>query len=137
MPYAEREIDNRIGVEIAQRDRARQGRTGHHRVDLGDLDRALAAPPGAIKSYGYVRRIPELRFVGGVIHQRSQARAARAHVHVETERIGSDLKIHAAVRDTTIEQRVGIAPHVEQTADVEPTCLNAPRAAYRIRQLAD
>jgi len=37
---------------------------------------------------------------------------------VETERIGAGLKVHAAVRDTTIEQRVGVAPHVEQTADL-------------------
>jgi hypothetical protein len=56
---------------------------------------------------------------------------------VETERIGAGLKIHAAVRDTTIEQRVGIVPHVEQTADVEPTCLDVPRAAHWIRQRAD
>jgi hypothetical protein len=40
---------------------------------------------------------------------------------VETERIGAGLKVHAAVRDTTIEQRVGVAPHVEQTADVPPS----------------
>src|SRR5580704_14726651 len=73
MPHAECEIDNRIGVEVAQRDRARQGRTGQRRVDLGDLDRALGPPPGAIESYGHVRRIAELRFVGGVIRQRSQA----------------------------------------------------------------
>ena len=38
---------------------------------------------------------------------------------------------------TTIEQRVGVAPHVEQTADVEPTCLDVPRAAHRIRRCAD
>src|SRR6202007_3105043 len=94
-------------------------------------------PPGAIELYGHVRRIAELRFVGGVVRQRSQARAARAHVHVEAERIGAGPKIHAAVRDTTIEQRVAVAPHVEQTADVEPTCLDVPRAAHRIRQLAD
>ena len=29
------------------------------------------------------------------------------------------------------------AYHVEQTTDVEPTCLDVPRAAHRIRQLAD
>src|SRR4029077_10492793 len=115
----------------------RQGRTGHRRVDLGDLDRALGPAPGAIESYGDVRRIAELQVVSGVIRQCSQARAARAHVHVEPERVGAGLKIHAAVRDTTIEQRAGVVPHVEQTADVEPTCLDVPRAAYRIRQLAD
>src|SRR5208282_120888 len=54
MLHAECEIDNRIGVEIAQCDRARQGRTGHRRVDLGDLDRALGPAPGAIESYGHV-----------------------------------------------------------------------------------
>ena len=89
MPHAECEIDNRIGVEVTQRDRARQGRTGQRRVDLGDLDRALGPPPDAIESHGHVRRIAELRFVGGVIRQRSQARAAGAHVRVETERIGA------------------------------------------------
>jgi hypothetical protein len=136
MLYAECEIDNRIGVEIAQRDRSRGG-TGHGRVDLGDLDRAPDPAPGAIESYGDVRRIAELRLVVGVICQRSQARAARAHVHVETERIDAGLKVHAAVRDTTIEQRVGVAPHIEQTSDVEPTCLDVPCAAHRIRQLAD
>ena len=61
IPDAECEIDNRIGVEIAKRDRARQGRTGHRRVDLGDLDRAPGPAPGAVESYGHVRRIAELR----------------------------------------------------------------------------
>ena len=137
MPHAECEIYDRIGVEVAQCDRARQVRTGQRRVDLGDLDRALGRPPGAIESYGHVRRIAELRFVHGVIRQRSQARAARAHVHVETEFICAGPKIHAAVRNTTIQQRVGVAPHVEQMPDVEPMCLDVPRAAHRIRQLAD
>src|ERR1700719_578244 len=137
MLHAECEIDNRISVEISQCDRARQGGTGHRRVDLGDLDRAPDPAPGAIESYGHVRRIAELRLVGGVIRQRSQARAARAHAHVETEHIGAGLKVHAALRDTTIEQRVSVAPHVETTSDVEPTCLEIPRAAYRMRQLAD
>src|SRR5215813_11308150 len=120
MLHAEREIDNRIGVEVAQRDRARQGRTGQRRMDLGDFDRALGPPPGAIESYGHVRWIAELRLVLGVIRQRSEARAARANVHVETERIVAGPKSHSAVRDTTIEQRIGVAPHVEETADVEP-----------------
>src|SRR5580698_10721397 len=73
MLHAECEIDNRIGVEVAQRDRARQGRTGQRRVDLGDLDRALGPPPDAIESHGHVRRIAELRVVDGVIRQHSQA----------------------------------------------------------------
>ncbi len=136
-PDAECEIDNRIGVEVAQRDRARQGRTGQRRVDLGDLDRALGPAPDAIESHGHVRRIAELRFVDGVIRQHSQAHAAPAQVHVETELIGAGPKIHAAVCNTTIEQRVGVAPHVEQTPDVEPTCLDVPRAAHRSWQLAD
>jgi len=106
-------------------------------MDLGDIDRARDPAPGAIELYGHVRRIAQLRLVGGVICQRFQARAARAHVHVETERIGAGLKVHAAVRDTTIEQQVGVAPHVEQTSNVEPTCLDVPRAAHRIRQFAD
>ena len=106
-------------------------------MDLGDLDHAPGPAPGAIESYGQVRRIAELELVVGVIRQRSQARAARAHVHVKTKRIGADLKIHAAVRDTTIEQRVGVAPHVEQMADVEPTYLDVPRAAPRICQLVN
>src|ERR1700687_2615160 len=131
MLYAECEIDNRIGVEISQGDRARQGGTGHRRVDLGDLDRAPDPAPGAIESYGHVRRLAELRLVGGVIRQRSQARAARAQAHVETERIGAGLEVYATVRDTTIEQRVRVAPHVEQTPGVEPTCLDTPRAAHR------
>ena len=127
MPHAECEIDTRIGIDVAQRDRARQVRTGQRPVDLGDLDRALGTPPDAVESQGHVRRIAELRFVGGVIRQRSEARTARAHVDVETERIGARPKIHAAVRNTTIEERVAFAPHVEQTADVEPTCLDVPR----------
>ena len=135
--YAECEVDDRIGVEIAQCNRARQGGTGHGRVDLGDLDRTPDPAPGAIESYGSVRRIAELRLVIGVIRQRSQARAARADVHVESERIGTGLKVHAAVRHTTIEERVGVAPHVEQTAEVEPTCFDVPRAAHRIPWLAD
>lgn len=106
-------------------------------MDLGDLDRAPDPAPSSIESYGHVRRIAELRLVVGVIRQRSQARAARTNTHVETEHIGTGLKVHAAVRDTTIEQRVGVAPHVEQTSDVEPTCLDVPCAAHRIRQLTD
>src|ERR1700680_3583841 len=102
MLHAECEIDNRIGVEISQYDRARQGGTGHRRVDLGDLDRAPDPAPGAIESYGHVRRLAELRLVVGVIRQRSQARAAYAHAHVETERIGASLKVHAAARDPPI-----------------------------------
>ena len=137
MLHAECEIDNRIGVEIAQCDRARKGGTGHGRVDLGDLERALSPAPDALESYGYVCPLAELRLVVGVIRQNSQARAARAHVHVETEPIGTGLQVHAAVRDTTIEQRVGVAPHIEQTAHVEPTRFNVPRAAHRIRPLAD
>src|SRR5581483_6703772 len=113
MLHAESEIDNWIGVEMAQRHRAREGRAGQRRMDLGDLDRALRPTPGTIESYGHVRRIAELRFVLGVIRQRSQARAARAHVYVETERIGAGLKVHATIRDTTIKQRVGVALNVE------------------------
>src|SRR4029077_9339880 len=101
------------------------------------LDRAPDQAPSAIESYGHVRRIAELRLVVSVIRPRSQARAVRAHVHAETEHIGAGLKVHAAVRDTTIEQRVDVAPHVEQTSGVEPTCLDTPRAAHRRRQLAD
>ena len=71
-------------------------------------------------------RIAELRLVVGVIRQRPK-RAPRAPMpYVETESIGAGLKVHAAVRDTTIEQRVVTAPHVEQTSDVEPTCLDVP-----------
>src|SRR5262249_13336142 len=79
----------------------------------------------------------ELRFVVGVIRQRSEARPACAHVHVKTEPIAAGPKIHSAVCDTPIEQRVGVAPHVEQTADIEPTCLDVPRAAHWIRTRAD
>ena len=144
MLHAECDIDDRIGVEIAQCDRARKGGTGHGRMDLGDLDRALGPAPGAVESYGHVRRIAELRLVVGVIRQRSQARAARAHVHVETERIGTGLEVHAAVRDTTIEQRVGVAPHVEQTADVRAHALQcstrclptAPACGWTSRSVA-
>ena len=137
LPHAECEIDTRIGIDVAQRDRARQVRTGQCPVDLGDFDRALGTLPDAVESQGHVRRIAELWFVAGVVRQRSEARTARADVDVETERIGARPKIHAAVRDTTIEERVAFAPHVEQTADVEPTCLDVPPAAHRIRQLAN
>jgi hypothetical protein len=82
MLYVECEIDNRVGVEIAQCDRAREGGTSHGRVDRGDFKRAPDPAPGAIESYGNVRRIAELRLVGGGIRQRSQARAARIHAHV-------------------------------------------------------
>src|SRR3979409_385001 len=99
MPPAECEIDNRIGVEVAQRDRARQGRTGQRRVDLGDFDRALGPPPDALQP-----RRP----------------APPPYAPVETEPIGAGPKIPSAVRDTPIEQRVGVAPNVEQTANVEP-----------------
>ena len=133
MLYAEREIDNRIDVEIAQCDRARQGGTGHCRVDLGDIDHARDPAPSTIESHVYVCRVAELRLVVRVVCQRSQARAARAQVNVETERIGADLKIHAAVRDAAIEQRVAVAPHLEQTSHVEPTCFDVPRTAQRIR----
>jgi hypothetical protein len=76
--------------------------------------------------YGYyvITRVSARRYRHDVC-QRSQARAARAHVHVETERIGAGLKVRVAVGD------VGVAPHVEAT------CLDVPRAAHRIRQLAD
>jgi hypothetical protein len=47
---------------------------------------------------------------------------------MKAERIVAELKIHAAIRDTTIEQRVSAASHVEQATDVEPTCLDDPRA---------
>src|SRR3569833_2809789 len=101
MSHAECEIYNRIAVQVAQYDRARQRRTGQCRVDVGDLDRAIGPPPGAIESYGHVRRIAELRFVGGVIRQRSEARAACAQDHEETERTGAGPKLHSAVCDTT------------------------------------
>jgi hypothetical protein len=78
-----------------------------------------------------------LRFVGRVIRQRRQTRSARAHVHVEMERIITGLEIRAAVCDTTVEQLVCIAPHVEQTADVESARLDAPRVARRILPLMD
>ena len=120
-PAAERRVRDRprIGVHW-QRDRARQVRTGQRPVDLGDFDRALGTLQDAVESQGHVRRIAELWFVAGVVRQRSEARTARADVDVETKRIGARPKIHAAVRDTTIEERVTFAPHVEQTADVEP-----------------
>ena len=129
MLHAECEIDHRIGVEIAQCDRARQGGTGHRRVDVGDLERSPVPAPGAIESDADVRRIAELRLVRGVICQSSQARAARAHVNAKTQRIGARLKVHAAVRDTATEQWVLVAPRVDQTADVEPACLDVPHAA--------
>jgi hypothetical protein len=72
-------------------------------VDLGDLDHAPSPAPGAIESYGHVRRIAELELVVGVFRQRSEARAARAQCHVKTQRILVDLKIDAAILDTTIE----------------------------------
>jgi hypothetical protein len=56
---------------------------------------------------------------------------------VETERIGAGPKIHVAIRDTSIKQRTRVALNVKHTADAEPACLDAPRAARRIRQLAD
>ena len=137
LPHAECEIDTRIGIDVAQRDRARQVRTGQRPVDLGDFDRALGTLQVAVESQGHVRRIAELWFVAGVVRERSEARTARADVDVETERIGARLKIHAAVRDTTIEERVTFAPHIEQTADVEPLRLDVPPAAHRIRLLTD
>ena len=92
-----------------------QGGTGHRRVDLGNLHRAPDPAPAAIQSYGHVRRIAELRLVVGAAIR--QAPAGRARVRpcprVETERIGAGLKVHPAVRDTTIEQRVVVSPHVE------------------------
>ena len=102
LPHAEREIDHRIGVESAQRERTRKGRATHRRVDLGDLDCAPKAPPGAIESQGHIRRIAELRLVRSAIGQRSEARAARAHVHMEAQRVGAGLEIHAAVRNAAI-----------------------------------
>ena len=56
---------------------------------------------------------------------------------VDTQRIGVGPKVQAPVRDATIEQRVAVAPHVEQMADVERMYLDVPRATHRIRQLAD
>jgi hypothetical protein len=56
---------------------------------------------------------------------------------VETERIAARLKIHTTIRDTAFEQRAGLAPYAEQMADIESTCLDVPRAAQRILQLAD
>ena len=129
--------DNRIRVDVAQYDRARQVRTGHRPADLGDLDGTLGSLPSAVESYGHVRRIAELWFVAGIIRQRSETRSTHTHVDVKTERIGACPKTHAAVRDTTIEQRVAFTPHVEQMPDVESTCLDVPHAVHRIRQLAD
>src|SRR5262245_60916523 len=56
---------------------------------------------------------------------------------MEMERIGARPKIHDAVSDPTHEERITLAPHVEQTADVEPTCLDVPPFARRIRLLAN
>jgi len=48
-----------------------------------------------------------------------------------------NLKFHAAVCKTTIEQRVVLALYFQQTTDVEPMCLDVPRRTYRIHPLAD
>jgi hypothetical protein len=56
---------------------------------------------------------------------------------METERIGADPKIHAAVRDTNIEQRTIVAPQVKEMANIELNCLDGPRAGHRIHPLAD
>jgi len=73
-----------------------------------------------------VRRLAELRLVVGVICQRfPSARPPRAHVHVETERIGAGLKRPTRPSAIpTIEQRVGVA--AARRAEV-PT--SSPRAS--------
>src|SRR6185436_5283574 len=137
LAHADCEIDTRISIHVAQLDRARQLPTGQCPLDLGDFDRSLGTLQNAVESQGYVRRIAELWFVVGAIRQCPKARTARADVDLEMERIGARPKIHTAVHDSTVEKRMTFAPHLEQTTDVEPMCLDAPPPAHRIRLLAN
>ena len=124
LPHAECEIDSRIGVEIAQRDRARPVRTGQRRVDIGDLDRALGPPPGAIESQVTSVASPSCGSSTALSASALQARSSRAHVHVETEHIGADLKIHTAVRYADHRAAGGLS---RRTSSRRPT--SSPRAS--------